>query len=95
VSQPKAILWVFIGVRDDRVKSHPQAYETFAEAQDAFKRHTGVDWTDSFCAFEGYAGFYPGEITEGPTRGSKILPAYFRPKTVTMRDTSVAKRDVA
>ena len=88
MSHPKAILWVFIGMRDGRIKSHPQAYETFAEAQDAFKRHTGVEWMDSFCAFEGYAGFYPGEITEGPTRGSKILPAYFRSHVAARREAA-------
>ena len=78
MSQPKAILWVFIPMKDGRMKRHPEAYEQFAEAQDAFKRHTGVEWMDSFCAFQGYGGFYPGEMTEGPTRGSKIIPAYIR-----------------
>jgi hypothetical protein len=65
-------------MRDGRLKRHPVAYETFAEAQDAFRKHTGVDWMESFSRFESYGGFYPGEITEGPARGSKILPAYFR-----------------
>jgi hypothetical protein len=94
VGNPKVILWVFIGVRDGRMRRRPEAYETFAEAQDAFKRHTGVDWMDSFSAFEGYEGFYPGEIMEGPARGSKILPVSFRPNVAARRDTSVAKRDI-
>ena len=88
MSHPTAILWVFIPMRDGRLKRHPEAYETFAEAQDAFKRHTGVDWMDSFCAFQGYGGFYPGEITEGPTKGSKILPAYFRKKVAAQREAA-------
>jgi hypothetical protein len=49
---------------------------------------------DSFSAFEGYEGFYPGEIMEGPARGSKILPVSFRAKGVARRDTTVAKRDI-
>jgi hypothetical protein len=65
-------------MRDGRLKRHPVAYQTFAEAQEAFKRHTGVDWMEAFTSYESYGGFYPGEIADGPTRGSKILPAYFR-----------------
>lgn len=75
----KRLLWVFIPMRDGRLRRHPQAFETFQEAQDAFERHTGVEWMDSFCAQSGpQAGFYPGEITEGPTRGSRIYPAVLR-----------------
>jgi len=79
MSVPKGLLWVFIPMRDGRLKRHPEVYETFQEAQDAFKRHTGVDWMDSFCAMNGsYEGFYPGEMAEGPARGSRIYPAIFR-----------------
>ena len=76
--QQRAILWLFIPMRDGRLKRHPEAYATFAEAQEAFQRHTGTEWMDSFCASQGYGGFYPGEITEGPARGSRIYPAVFR-----------------
>ena len=76
--KPQSLIWVLIPMRDGRLRRPPVAFETFAEAREAFKRHTGVDWMDSFTDFESSGGFYPGEITEGPTRGSKILPATFR-----------------
>jgi hypothetical protein len=62
-------------MRDGRLKRHPEAYETFQEAQDAFERHTGIAWLAAFCSME---GAYPGEIAHGPTRGSKIYPAVIR-----------------
>ncbi len=77
MGNPPSLIWVFIPMREGRLLRHPVAFETFAEAQEAFKRHTGVDWMDSFLAYPSSGESYPGEITEGPARGSKILPAYF------------------
>jgi hypothetical protein len=88
VSPQKAILRVFIPMRDGRRQRHPEACGKFAEAQDAFKRHTGVEWMDSFCAFQGCGGFHPGEIPEGPIRGSKILPARFRSHAAALREAA-------
>ena len=79
MSARQGLLWVFISMRQGRLHRHPEVYETFAEAQDAFKRHTGVEWIDSFCATNtSYEGFYPGEMAEGPARGSRIYPAVLR-----------------
>jgi hypothetical protein len=73
------LLWVFIPLWDGRLKRHPEVYETFREAQRAFERHTGVTWIDSFCAVDrSREGFYPGELSEGPAKGSKIYPAVRR-----------------
>ena len=89
MSHSKSILWVFIPMRDGRMKRHPEAFEKFDDAQEAFKRHTGVDWMDSFCAMSGmYEGFYPGEISEGPTRGSKIIPAVNRAHAASLREAA-------
>jgi hypothetical protein len=79
MSARQGLLWVFIPVRDGRLKRHPEAYETFSEAQEAFQRHTGVRWMESFCAVHRSSeGFYPGELSEGPSRGSRIYPAVLR-----------------
>ncbi|HLY73296.1 MAG TPA: hypothetical protein VKU80_04190 [Planctomycetota bacterium] len=84
----QGLLWVFIPMRDGRLKRHPEVYETFREAQEAFLRHTGVTWIDSFCAARrSVEGSYPGELSEGPARGSKIYPAVLR-SPATLRESA-------
>jgi hypothetical protein len=79
MSSRQGLLWVFIPLQDGRLRRHPEVYETFAEAQEAFQRHTGVEWMESFCAAkQSSEGFYPGELAEGPSRGSRIYPAILR-----------------
>ena len=83
MSARQGFLWVFVPERDGRLKPYPEVYETFAEAQEAFKRHTGVDWIDSFCApRRSHEGVYPGELIQGPARGSRIYPAVLRSPAV-------------
>jgi hypothetical protein len=75
-------------MRDGRLRRHPEVYETFQEAQEAFLRFTGVTWIDSFCAaLRSAEGSYPGELSEGPARGSKIYPAVLR-SPATLRESA-------